>query len=40
MNPSSERKFLKKLWDKDKIFDSVLALVLPCKSYLGYFSHL
>lgn len=31
MSPSSEKKFLKRLWDKDKVFDSILALILPCK---------
>ena len=34
MSPASERKFMKLLWEKDKMFDSILALTVPCKLYV------
>ena len=31
VSPASERKFIKRMREKDKMFDSVLALAIPCE---------
>ena len=30
MSPASKKKKLQEIWEKEKLFDMVLALTLPC----------
>ena len=32
MSPASEQRLVKRMWEREKVFDSILALTLPCKS--------